>query len=44
MGNSADITLTLSEFAVPDGMCTYFRTPDLSKAVEDELTGAWQKW
>jgi DUF1680 family protein len=44
MGNSADITLTLSEFADPDGKCTYFRTPDLSKAVDDELTGAWQKW
>jgi len=41
MGNSRDVTLTLTEFADPDGKCTYFRIPDMSEAVEDELAGLW---
>jgi DUF1680 family protein len=39
MGNPGNITLTLTEFADPNGKCTYFKTPDLSLAVEDELIG-----
>ena len=42
MGNAANLTLTLTEFADPEGKCTYFRTPDISMAVEDELTGLWK--
>lgn len=41
MGNSGNLTLTLTEFADPDGKCTYFATPDLSAAVEDELSLMW---
>lgn len=39
MGNPGNITLTLTEFADPNGKCTYFKTPDLSLAVDDELMG-----
>jgi len=39
MGNNRDVTLTLTEFADPDGKCTYFRIPDMSEAVPDELAG-----
>jgi hypothetical protein len=39
MGNPGNISLTLTEFADPNGKCTYFKTPDLSLAVEDELIG-----
>ncbi len=39
MGNPGNISLTLTEFADPNGKCTYFKTPDLSLAVDDELTG-----
>ena len=39
MDNSKNINLVLSEFADPDGKCTYFRIPDLSEAVDDELIG-----
>ena len=42
MGNTGNINLTLTEFADPDGKCTYFRVPDLSKAVPDELLGSWK--
>lgn len=42
MGNPANLMLTLTEFADPNGKCTYFRTPDLSVAVDDELTGTWK--
>ena len=41
MGNNRDVTLTLTEFADPDGKCTYFRIPDMSEAVPDELDGTW---
>jgi len=41
MGNEGNITLTLTEFADPDGKCVYFRVPDLSEAVDDELLGVW---
>jgi DUF1680 family protein len=39
MGNSGNITLTLTEFADPKGKCTYFSIPDLSEGVPDELSG-----
>ena len=39
MGNPGNISLTLTEFADPNGKCTYFKTPDLSLAVDDELIG-----
>ena len=41
MGNGRDVALTLTEFADPDGKCTYFRIPDMSEAVPDELAGIW---
>jgi DUF1680 family protein len=41
LGNSRNISLTLTEFADPDGKCTYFMVPDLSEAVTDELIGLW---
>ena len=41
MGNEGNVTLTLTEFADPDGKCSYFRVPDLSEAVDDELLGSW---
>ncbi|HBE43355.1 MAG TPA: hypothetical protein DDW27_19570 [Bacteroidales bacterium] len=41
MGNSRNVTLILTEFADPDGKCTYFRIPDMSEAVTDELAGRW---
>jgi hypothetical protein len=41
MGNNRDVTLTLTEFADPGGKCTYFRIPDMSEAVPDELSGHW---
>ena len=37
MGNAANLSLILTEFADPDGKCTYFRVPDFSEAVPDEL-------
>ena len=42
MGNSGNLTLTLTEFADPDGKCTYFRVPDLAEAVPDELSDLWK--
>lgn len=33
------LSLVLTEFPDPDGRCTYFRLPDLSVAVPDELAG-----
>ncbi len=42
MGNAGNITLTLTEFADPGGTCTYFRIPDFSGAVPDELTELWE--
>jgi len=41
LGNRENLTLTLTEFADPDGKCTYFRVPDLSEAVPDELLDLW---
>jgi DUF1680 family protein len=43
LGNEGNITLTLTEFADPNGKCCYFRLPDLSQAVDDELDGLWAK-
>ncbi len=42
MGNAANLTLTLTEFADPDGKCTFFRTPELAVAVDDELYNPWK--
>ncbi len=42
MGNTGILSLTLTEFADPNGKCTYFRDPDLSEAVADELTNLWK--
>jgi len=42
LGNAKNITLTLTEFADPDGKCIYFKVPDLSTAVADELTRPWK--
>ena len=42
MGNEQNITLTLTEFPDPKGKCTYFRVPDFSEAVPDELTELWK--
>jgi DUF1680 family protein len=39
MDNAGNIGLTLTEFADPKGKNTYFRIPDLSEAVDDELIG-----
>jgi DUF1680 family protein len=41
MGNSGNLSLSFTEFADPEGKCTYFTCPDLSEAVGDELTGIW---
>jgi uncharacterized protein len=41
ISNTGNLSLTLTEFADPDGKCTYFTDPDLSEAVPDELTGIW---
>lgn len=37
IGCSGDLPLLLTEFPDPAGCCTYFRLPDLSVAVPDEL-------
>jgi uncharacterized protein len=37
MGNPGNLSLVLSEFTDPDGKCTYFKTPDMSDGVDDEL-------
>ena len=37
MGGRGEMALTLTEFADPEGKCTYFRLPDLSVGVPDEL-------
>jgi len=42
MDNAGNLMLTFSEFADPGGKCVYFRIPDLSEAVEDELLGVWE--
>ncbi|MDD4868990.1 MAG: glycoside hydrolase family 127 protein [Kiritimatiellae bacterium] len=42
MDNPGDLTLLLTEFPDPDGKCVYFRVPDLSTAVPDELLGSWK--
>jgi len=41
LGNRKNLTLTFTEFADPNGKCTYFRVPDLSEAVPDELLDLW---
>lgn len=38
IGNMGNLPLTLTEFADPNGKCTYFRVPDLSEAIPDELS------
>ena len=35
--NAAPVTVVLTEFVDPSGIATYFRIPDLTKAVDDEL-------
>jgi hypothetical protein len=42
MDNAGNLTLILTEFADEGGRCVYFRIPDLSEAVDDELFGAWE--
>jgi DUF1680 family protein len=42
MGDEGNITLTLTEFADPNGKCCYFRVPDMSQTEADELAGLWQ--
>jgi len=42
MGNSGNLTLMLTEFSDPDCKSTYFRVPDLSETVPDELTNLWK--
>lgn len=37
MGNTRDLPLNLTEFPDPEGKCTYFKTPEINDAVEDEL-------
>ncbi len=39
VGVSGNLSLVLTEFADPEGKCVYFRLPDLSAAVPDELAG-----
>jgi uncharacterized protein len=39
VGCSGNLALRLTEFPDPDGKCVYFRLPDPSKAVPDELVG-----
>jgi hypothetical protein len=41
VGVSGNLSLVLTEFADPEGKCVYFRLPDLSAAVPDELIGNW---
>jgi uncharacterized protein len=41
LGNSGNLTLSFTEFADPNGKCTYFSVPDLSEGVADELIGIW---
>jgi len=38
LGDDRSTTLTLTEFADPDGKCIYFKIPDISQASQDELT------
>ena len=38
LGDDRSTTLTLTEFADPDGKCVYFKIPDISQAGPDELT------
>ncbi len=38
LGDDRSMTLTLTEFADPDGKCIYFKIPDISQAGQDELT------
>ena len=42
MGNNKNLVLTFTEFADPNGRCTYFRVTDLSQSVPDELSGLWK--
>jgi len=42
LGDEGNITLTLTEFPDPNGKACYFRVPDMSEAVPDELTGRWE--
>lgn len=35
--DAAPLDVVLTEFVDPSGVATYFRLPDLSKAVDDEL-------
>ncbi len=42
LGNTGSLELTLTEFSDPNGKCTYFKVPDLSETVPDELTDLWR--
>ena len=37
MGNTQNLSLILTEFADPNGKCTYFKTPEINESVVDEL-------
>jgi hypothetical protein len=37
MGNTQNLSLILTEFADPNGKCTYFKTPEINEGVVDEL-------
>jgi DUF1680 family protein len=41
LGDDQSTTLTLTEFADPDGKCVYFKIPDMSQACNDELTSGF---
>jgi uncharacterized protein len=38
MGNTRELSLVLTEFPDPLGKCTYFKTPEIGEAIQDELT------
>ena len=42
LGNTGSLELTLTEFSDPNCKCTYFKVPDLSETVQDELTDLWK--
>jgi hypothetical protein len=42
LGNTGSLELTLTEFSNPDCKCTYFKVPDQSETVPDELTDLWK--
>jgi DUF1680 family protein len=38
MGNTRNLSLVLTEFPDPSCKCTYFKTPEIGSAIQDELT------